>query len=139
MVAARQSGVLPLAAYGLLVAVGLACVNWLVVVRVAGGSMVPALLPGDIAVVTKAQPRAGDIALLRSGSSLVLHRVARVLGDGSVSTRGDANPIADFSPTPRAAIRGRVALVLPFGATLARWRGGDACAKLPAQPHSSRQ
>jgi len=129
-----------LGVYGALIGLGLAALNWFTVVRVAGGSMLPALSPGDVVMVARRQPVvAGDIALLRSGRSLVLHRVTGVLGDGSIETRGDANPVADFSPTPAHRVRGRVVSVLPAGKALARWRAGGAYDTLPAQPDTARQ
>ena len=76
--AARSS--IPVAvAYATLLAAGLARYAWFSLVQVAGGSMMPALSPGDVVVVMKTRPpKAGDIALMRSGRSLVLHRVIRV-------------------------------------------------------------
>ena len=135
-----RSTVPVLAAYGLLLAVGLVAMNRFSLIKVAGGSMAPALLPGDIVVVAKSElPAKGDIALMRSGRSIVLHRVTRVQGDGSIRTRGDANPIADFSATPTSALRGKVVAVLPLGTAFARWRRNRAYDTLPAQPHSARR
>ncbi len=129
-----------LLAYALLIcALGVAA-NCFAVVRVAGGSMAPALIPGDVVVVAKHQPPVrGSIVLMRPAETLVLHRVTSVAGDGSVRTRGDANPIADFSATPAAAIRGVVILVVPLGGALARWRRSETYATLPAQTHSTRR
>jgi len=135
-----RSGIPVATAYGMLLVLGLLATNWFSVVTVAGGSMVPALLPGDVVIVTKSQrPAKGDIALVRSGHSLVLHRVTRLQADGSIRTRGDANPIADFAATPLSAVRGRVVAVLPLGGAVARWRHDGACDTLPAQTHSARR
>ncbi len=127
-------------AYGTLLALGLFATQWFSLIQVAGGSMMPALTPGDVVVVMKSElPEQGDIALLRSGQSLVLHRVIGVRGDGSINTRGDANPVADFTATRPSAVRGRVVAVLPIGAAVARWRRGGAYGTLPAQTHSTRR
>ncbi|NTU71355.1 MAG: hypothetical protein HGB10_06010 [Coriobacteriia bacterium] len=104
-------------------------------VRVAGGSMSPALLPGDLAVVDRrASVVSGSIALLRSDRhGLVLHRVLERFPDGAVRTRGDANPVEDFRATPATGVVGPVVLVVPFGVVLQRWRGSGSCATMTAQ------
>lgn len=93
-------------------------------VRVSGGSMQPALYAGDLALVARAGGvDAGDIALLKpSGRGPVLHRVTRVLPDGSVVTRGDANASMDVLPTSEQQVTGRVVAVVPVGRWLKRWR-----------------
>jgi len=140
MFALVRSNLLILGVYGVLVALGVGALNLFMVVRVAGGSMLPALTPGDVVLVAKRQHvTEGDVALLHSGESLVLHRVTEVRSDGSIETRGDANPISDFSPTPASRIRGRVTAVLPVGSVLARWRPGAACDTLPAQTDTARR
>lgn len=121
---ARVRSWLPtLVAYAI-IAVAVAAGNtWFLPVRVAGGSMRPALAHGDIVIVSpSARPTRGEIALLASGPGQALHRVRSVGTDGSVTTRGDANPVDDFSTTPRERIRGTVVAVLPVGAALERWR-----------------
>lgn len=129
-----------LLAYALLICAFWAAASSFAVVRVAGGSMVPALIPGDVVVVAKHQrPVEGSIVLMSPGETLVLHRVTSVAGDGSVRTRGDANPIADFTATPASAVRGVVTLVVPLGGVLARWRQSETYATLPAQTHSTRR
>jgi len=86
---------------------------------VHGGSMEPAIAPGDIVVYRRAvkgiQP--GDIVLFEHPEwpHGVVHRVADVLPDGRVRTRGDANPVADREPLDRRRIRGVAAFVLPSG------------------------
>ena len=90
------------------------------VVTVSGGSMRPALAPGDLVVVRRQQrARVGGIALFADGDGLVLHRVVGVTG-GAVRTRGDANPVADRDPVPTRALRGIVVGVVPVGAWLSR-------------------
>jgi signal peptidase I len=104
-------------------------------VRVAGGSMRPALSPGDLAVVdVRAPVRADQIALLRSPRhGLFLHRVVEMAPDGSVRTRGDANTIPDFDSLPASAVVGPVVLVAPIGKLIERWRGSAACDTMTAQ------
>ena len=68
--------------------------------------------------------KTGDIALIREdGHSAVLHRVVAVRRNGTVRTRGDANPIGDFEPVPVRCITGRVIGVVPVGGLVERWRG----------------
>jgi len=127
-------------AYLALVSAGLLLRGHVVPIVVSGASMRPALIPGDVVLVApRRSPHAGDIALVHSGQSLVLHRVTRVLRDGSVLTRGDANPVGDFTPTRRENVRGCVVRVLPAGVLLDRWRRRTACDTLPAQTHTARR
>jgi len=94
-------------------------------VRVAGLSMSPALLPGDLTIVRKgARPEKGSIVLVRAvGHNAVLHRVVSVSGDGILTTKGDANPINDRESVRSAEVAGVVVRVVPAGALLQRWRG----------------
>ncbi|MEI7814225.1 MAG: S24/S26 family peptidase [Coriobacteriia bacterium] len=93
-------------------------------VRVAGLSMSPALLPGDLVIVRKAaRPRQGSIVLVRaSPHGAVLHRVVAIAMDGAITTRGDANPIDDREKVHAAQIVGVVERVIPAGTMLKRWR-----------------
>jgi len=104
-------------------------------IRVAGGSMRPALFPGDLVIVDVRSGVGKDqIALLQSARhGLVLHRVVSAEPDGSVRTRGDANAIGDFDATPASEVVGPVVLVAPVGALVERWRGSAACATITAQ------
>lgn len=111
-------------------------------VRVGGWSMHPALHVGDIVAVSLdgSGPRPGDVILVQQpGRSAVLHRVLQVLPDGSVRTKGDANPVPDFEPIPRAQIEGRVAALLPVGELLERWRGEPVCATMATQPNTAQR
>jgi signal peptidase I len=126
-------------AYVILGLLGIFVLQSYKVLWVSGGSMSPALVPGDVVVVsTRAPLRRGDIALLKPGAGLVLHRVTRVEDDGRVWARGDANPVADLNPTRGSDVHGRVARVLPIGTFLKRWRAGGGCDTLPAQSDSAR-
>lgn len=92
-------------------------------IRVAGGSMRPALEHGDVVVVERGAWLArGHIVLIRSGQGLFLHRVRAIREDGTLVTRGDANPIDDLSAASRSDVVGRVVSVVPVGTVLQRWR-----------------
>lgn len=100
------------------------------------GSMVPALQPGDLAVVSPiADPssiRVGEIISFRpeSGSDLlVTHRVlaVSVLGDGKVQlvTKGDASPSADEPIKGEQAV-GRMEYKVPFAGYMSNRLSGEA-------------
>ena len=107
----------------------------MVALVVAGGSMRPCLFPGDLVIVELRSPVVrNQVALLRSPRhGLVLHRVVSTGADGSVRTRGDANPIADFDSLPASAVVGPVVVVAPVGRLVERWRGSAAYATITAQ------
>lgn len=102
-----------------------ASANW-VPVRVGGMSMSPALVAGDLALVRRdGRVTPGAIVLAREiGRAAVLHRVRLVNRDGSLATRGDANPVDDIEPVSPAAVDGTVEAVIPVGRFLQRWRHG---------------
>ncbi len=110
-------------------------------VRVAGGSMRPALAPGDLVVVdVQAGVKRNQIALFKTvRHGLVLHRVIAVRADGSLSTRGDANVIADFDAQPATAAVGPVVAIVPIGRLLERWRGSGTYATMTAQQNSEQR
>lgn len=111
-------------AYGLTAAACFLAVRAYTPIRVSGSSMHPALHAGDLVFVTRGTPQRGDIALLRMpGHGPVLHRIVGVEADGTVRTRGDANPVDDLEPVNREHVAGTVAAVLPVGAAIERWRG----------------
>jgi len=120
----RLKGLLPVVSVylGLTVAVVLVS-GYYVPVQVRGGSMRPTLAHGDIVIVRRdTKPAAGSIALLRLGPTFVLHRVREVHRDGSLITRGDANPVDDFRATPSDDVSGEVVAVIPVGRMVRRWR-----------------
>lgn len=121
-----------------------ACMAFLVthrLVLVRGGSMMPALLPGDVCVVRRGSwPRGGDVVFFEHRCGAVLHRVVRQRPDGTLLTRGDANEIADRDPVRPSAVRGRVVGVFRTGMVLRGLeRARGACATLTAQSHSFRR
>jgi signal peptidase I len=93
-------------------------------VRVAGGSMYPALRSGDVVFVRRgAAPRPGEVVLIDlRGHGPVLHRAVEREASGLWRTKGDANPIEDAEPASETDIRGRVVAVLPVGSILERWQ-----------------
>jgi signal peptidase I len=134
------------AAEAIALAVVLALVLWLALLRwlpvsVGGGSMRPALVPGDLVLVARAASvSAGDIVLLESERhGRVLHRVVARRGDGTVRTRGDANAVDDLDATPATAVVGPVVLVAPFGRAVDRWRAALSCVTIAAQRNSSKR
>jgi nickel-type superoxide dismutase maturation protease len=104
------------------VAAGVAASRWLDVVEVQGGSMAPALLPGDRLVVesrsykTRA-PRPGEVVLAadpRQGDRELIKRVASLDEAGAAADlRGDApdesTDSREFGAVPLSAIRWRAA------------------------------
>ncbi len=104
------------------VAAGVAASRWLDVVEVRGGSMAPALLPGDRLLVESRSylgrsPRAGEIVLAadpRQGDRELIKRVAAVDEvAAAVDLRGDApdesTDSREFGAVPLADIRWRAA------------------------------
>ncbi|MFB6123958.1 MAG: signal peptidase I [Haloferacaceae archaeon] len=86
------------------------------------GSMTPAIDPGDVVIVTAADPatiRVDDVITYQRGRGEipVTHRVVEVMDgeDGlSFQTRGDANEDADAAPVPAANVVGVVTLTIPY-------------------------
>lgn len=74
---------------------------------VLSGSMEPALSVDDL-ILVKAQDAysPGDVVVYQSGSSLVVHRIVRI-GDGLVTTQGDANNTPD-APVEMSLLKGKV-------------------------------
>jgi len=87
------------------------------VLYVEGGSMEPALSPGDVIIYRRVSPRlaTGDLVVFQYAGGLVVHRVVGVMRDGTLRTAGDANDTADMTPLESTAVRGEVVLVLPLG------------------------
>jgi signal peptidase I len=131
----------PLAVLGIVLALVWVAHALVAPVRVAGGSMLPTLAPGDVALVALGRPPIpGDIALIRvPGHEQVLHRVVEAVDGGAVRTRGDANPVADFELVPAAHVAGRCIGVVPVGSWVSRWKGRSAYASMQSQPNSTRR
>ena len=83
---------------------------------VLSGSMSPSLQVGDVVVAapaTAADLVPGRIAVFAESGRIIVHRVQRDLPDGSLITKGDANPAADSTPVTAGAVRGEARLRLP--------------------------
>lgn len=84
---------------------------------VEGGSMEPALFPGDLIVYRRVGivPDTGDLIVFEHRGVLVVHRVAGLLREGALKTRGDANTSLDADPVAGTSVRGEVIVVVPAG------------------------
>lgn len=116
---------------------------WAVVPMVIGwhsttvmtGSMEPALHVGDVVVSKTVEPhelRKGQVLLFDDpdhAGVLRLHRFDALNADGTLTTKGDANPGADSTPITRAAVVGVGYLRVPFIGTPITWAArGDTAA-----------
>lgn len=83
---------------------------------ITSGSMAPAIQTGDVVLVDPdfQSPGRGSVIAFDSGNSTVVHRVTEALPNGSLVTRGDANPNNDSSPVTPDHIRGTGRLLVPF-------------------------
>jgi signal peptidase I len=85
---------------------------------VHSGSMAPALNPGDVVSFAKTdRPESGDVILAKDPvdpERLLSHRVSKVLDDGSLITKGDANDNADSTPVPSGNYVGTARLRIPW-------------------------
>lgn len=91
---------------------------------VLSGSMSPSLRVGDVVVATPATAAdltPGRIGVFAEHGRIIVHRVQRDLPDGSLITKGDANPAADSTPVLASAVRGEARLRLPLIALPAYW------------------
>jgi signal peptidase I len=103
-------------------------------VVVTSGSMAPHIRAGDVVLLGSAQtpPAVGTVITFRDrtrAGTLVTHRVASRHGDGSVTTRGDANRQPDPSPVAPGDVVGQGRLLVPhLGLPLVWLRGGELAA-----------
>lgn len=80
---------------------------------VLSGSMEPEFSTGDLIIVQQANVYAqNDIVVFQDGRSLVVHRIISMDGE-TVTTKGDANNIAD-EPIHISAIKGKVIFWIPY-------------------------
>ena len=95
-------------------------------VVVMTGSMLPAISPGDVVLVAPGQvPESGRIVLVRDPqvpTGRVAHRVVAVAANGTLTTKGDANPAADSVHHPASDVIGVARLVVPRAGRLALLR-----------------
>lgn len=81
------------------------------------GSMEPTFSAGDLIVVKETDVVAvDDIVVYQDGSSLVVHRVIDI-ADGSITTQGDANNVAD-DPIECSAVKGIVLFWIPYAGSV---------------------
>ena len=80
---------------------------------VLSGSMEPTLSVGDLLVIRQADSyEVGDVVVYQSGGMAVVHRIVAMDGE-TVTTRGDANNVAD-EPFSATYIKGTVTAVIPL-------------------------
>ncbi|UFU14717.1 S24/S26 family peptidase [Curtobacterium sp. C1] len=94
---------------------------------VVTASMAPRLVPGDV-VVSRPVPTPevvpGRVLLADDpdqAGHLRLHRYVETGADGTIVTKGDANPAADSTPLDRSAVHGVGYLRIPFIGTPVLW------------------
>ena len=80
-------------------------------------SMEPKLNPGDIVLTRSVDPadvKIGDIVRYKKGNVEVIHRVIGINPDGTFSTKGDNNNVADPEPVRRDQVVGRYVGRVPY-------------------------
>jgi signal peptidase len=102
---------------------------------VISGSMAPAIRTGDVVLTAPLRP--SDAAALPVGAvvlatdpgrahDLLMHRVVAHNADGTLTTKGDANPLADTTPMPATNLKGVGRIRVPLiGIPVLRARKGD--------------
>ena len=84
---------------------------------VLSGSMEPEISEGDLIVVKETEIFSeNDVVVYDDTESLVVHRIVDINGE-NITTKGDANPVAD-QPIHVSAIKGTVVIVIPFAGRL---------------------
>lgn len=100
-------------------------------VSVGSGSMAPALDTGDLVVVEPYHGqslRRGSVVVFDdpAGSRSVIHRVVELHGDGSFTTKGDANASADSTPIRPEHVTSVGRYLLPrIGLPVVWWQRGE--------------
>lgn len=80
---------------------------------VLSGSMEPELSVGDLMIIKEQATYAiGDVVVFQDGSTAVVHRIID-MNEDTVTTKGDANNVAD-EPIPKDRIKGAVVAVIPL-------------------------
>ena len=86
---------------------------------IVSGSMAPQIRPGDVVCVDPsalARLVRGQVVVVHDPvrpGRLLAHRVVEIRADGSLQTKGDANPVPDSTAVPAGAAVGVVRLVVP--------------------------
>ncbi len=79
---------------------------------VLSGSMEPELSVDDLIIVREAKGyNVNDVVVYQNGFDLIVHRIISIDGD-TITTKGDANNVAD-NPTNISAIKGKVVASIP--------------------------
>ncbi|PZF55582.1 signal peptidase I [Curtobacterium sp. MCSS17_008] len=101
------------------------------------GSMEPSLHVGDVVVSKPVAPRElrrGQVLLFDDpdhAGVLRLHRFDALGSDGTLTTKGDANPQADSTPITRSAVHGVGYLRVPLIGAPITWAAAGDTAALP--------
>ncbi len=85
---------------------------------IMSNSMEPTVSPGDVVLTAPAgatEVKPGYVVVFRpeGAAASTTHRVLQVFDDGSLRTKGDANPTADTAPVPPEAVTGVARLLVP--------------------------
>lgn len=103
-----------------------AVIGW-VPTTVMTGSMMPRIVPGDVVIsmpVEKRDLRAGQVILFQNPdkpSEDRLHRLRKILDNGELQTRGDANKTADSTPADPDKVKGVALLRVPWAGLPNLW------------------
>ncbi|WP_143008413.1 class B sortase [Pseudobutyrivibrio sp. YE44] len=93
--------------------------------NVISGSMEPEISVGSLVFVKGIafeELAEGDVIAFQSGASVVTHRVISIEKDTKlISTKGDANNVADFMPVAYKDVIGKVEYHVPILGNLAAW------------------
>ncbi|MEM2671860.1 MAG: signal peptidase I [Sulfolobales archaeon] len=96
------------------------------IVLIVSPSMVPAIYPGDMVLLSRSSFDVGDVVIWCSSALFcVVHRVIEINGS-SVVTKGDANLVPD-EPISAQAIKGKAIAVIPFGSFILIFIIAAAC------------
>jgi len=102
-------------------------------VVVTSNSMSPGMSAGDLVIVRSAHAdrlAAGDVVVFESEGRNVIHRVVAVNPDGSLTTQGDANAVADQVPVDPASVSGVAGGAIPYLGLPRVWAESGAWASL---------
>lgn len=95
-------------------------------VAITSNSMAPRISIGDLVILAPVDP--GDelvpgtvVTFAVADGRLITHRVVAVREDGTYTTRGDANPVADSTPVDPDDVYGRGRLLIPYVAGPLVW------------------
>lgn len=88
-------------------------------VRVHGGSMVPTIMGGDLAIVRQEDSyRVGEVVAFEADEGMVIHRIIGGSAEEGYQTQGDARDTADaWNPGPEL-IAGRLWFSIPYAGVL---------------------